>query len=324
MTSRRRSLPGLLSPLLVLLLGALLLGALQLACYKPNILDGGLKCADAGAKACPEGFRCDRGLCWKNADGGGESRPDAVADVVDARDASDASDGPPCFEASPACTPGPGFCDPVCRSGCGCREKCSVNPAGALTCRQPLATMFPRTLMQGCEFESEGTEDQTDNCAPGLVCIREQACFPRCFQFCKTDSDCTNSTCTRNVVGATAGGQKVCDVPFVDSCAPLPGGQNTGCGSTATMACWLSSTSPMHTFCDCPFGDTGSNGPCTRTRECIQGLACVDRGTGEPPICLQVCRLGSNQCPSGVAASCRPYFGNPRGTVAHPTFGYCY
>ena len=319
MTSTRWSIPGLLSPLLVMLLGAL-----PLACYKPNILDGGLKCADAGAKACPEGFRCDRGTCWRNPDGGGDSRPDVVADVADARDGGDASDGP-CFEALPNCIPGPEMCDPVCRSGCpSCGEKCSVNTAGALTCNPPVATMFPTTLMQRCMHESDGTPEQTDNCGPGLVCLEEQSCSPRCFQFCKNDGECANSTCTRDVVPGQSGGQKVCDVPFVDSCVPLQGGQNTGCGPTTNMVCWLSSTSPTRTFCDCPFGATGPNGPCTRTRDCVRGLACVDRGTGEPATCLQVCRLGSMECPSGVVASCRQYFGNPAGSVPNPTYGFCY
>jgi hypothetical protein len=318
MTSRRWSIPGLLSLLLVMLLGAL-----PLACYKPNILDGGLKCADAGAKACPEGFRCDRGTCWRNPDGGGESRPDAVADVADARDGSDTPDVA-CFEALPNCTPGSGLCDPVCQSGCsGCRDKCSVNTAGALTCNPPTTTMFPRTLMQSCTTESEGTGQQTDNCAPGLACLGEQSCFARCFQFCQNDGECANSTCTRDVVPGQAGGQKVCDVPFVDTCVPLLGAANTGCGPGA-MACWLSPTSPTRTFCDCPFGATPSNGPCTRTRDCVKGLTCVVPPTGQSAICLQVCRLGSVECPSGNPASCRPYFGNPAGPVANPTYGYCY
>jgi hypothetical protein len=182
--------------------------------------------------------------------------------------------------------------------------------------------MYPRTLMQGCSPDSEGTAQQSDNCAPGLICLGEQSCFNRCFQFCKTDGDCTDATCTREVI-AGQGGQKVCDVPFVDTCVPSLGMANTGCGGGA-MACWLSSNSPTHTFCDCPFGATPSNGPCTRTRDCVKGLACVDRGTGEPATCLQVCRLNSMECPSGLPASCRQYYGNPRGTMPHPTFGYCY
>jgi hypothetical protein len=317
MTSRRRSIPGLLSPLLVMLLGAI-----ALACYKPNILDGGLKCADAGAKACPEGFTCRSGLCYR-PDGGGESRPpDAPLDMVDARDASDAYDGP-CFEALPGCTPGPGMCDPVCQSGCtGCRDKCSINTVGALTCNPPTVLMYPRTLMQSCTPDSEGMGRQSDNCEPGLVCIGEQSCFARCFKFCKNDGDCTNATCTREVV-VGQGGQKVCDVPFVDTCVPLLGSANTGCGPGA-MACWLSSASPTHTLCDCPFGATPSNGPCTRTRDCVQGLTCVVPRAGEPSVCLQVCRLGSTECPGNNPASCRQYFGNPPGPVPHPTFGYCY
>ena len=58
MASRRRSIRvvSLLAPL-VLLLGAL---CALLACYKPNIEDGGFKCNRRRARsACPEGFQCD-------------------------------------------------------------------------------------------------------------------------------------------------------------------------------------------------------------------------------------------------------------------------
>ena len=46
-------------------------------CYKPNIVDGGLRCADGGV--CPEGFHCaGDGLCRE----GGAYRSDIDAEEV--------------------------------------------------------------------------------------------------------------------------------------------------------------------------------------------------------------------------------------------------
>jgi hypothetical protein len=294
----------------------------QAGCYKPNIKDGGLKCnLDAGiTKACPEGFKCDLGTttCWRNPDASVEKGPD-LAEV------GEEVPPPPCYDARPNCTPSDGgLCDPFCQTGCGCHEKCSVNTVGDLTCNPPRASGFPRGLMQDCmEVLSSGTKQQTDNCAPGSVCI-DEGCYPRCFQFCRNDGDCTNSSCTREVGGAGSG-QKVCDVPFMDGCVPLF--QNTGCGNT--MACYISSSTPAHTICDCPFKDVGSNGACTRSRDCIRGLVCVDKGNGQQPVCLQVCRVdlpaiqNGSDCPSQVIGSCLPYRGIPPGTESNSKFGFC-
>ena len=306
-----------------------LIGVAQSGCYKPKIKDGGFRCnLDAGVgKACPEGFKCDTSTmqCWRmprdggpDTDGSFERTDSEVGDVPDVKPTI-------CFDARPDCTPRPGLCDPFCRTGCGCTEKCSVNTVGDLTCNEPRATGYPRTLMQDCmEVLSPGTPQQTDNCLPGYVCI-DEGCFPRCFQFCQTNMDCANSSCTRDVGGVDSG-QKACDVPFVD-CVPLPGSLNMGCGpATGTMACYLSSSDPTHTICDCPFKDIGSNGACMRSRDCIRGLACVDKGDGSTPQCLQVCRLadeGQTDCPSRVRGSCHPYFGAPRSSQPHPVFGYC-
>jgi hypothetical protein len=320
-----RSLSIFASPLVWLLACAA-----PVACYKPNILDGGLRCApDAGTRTCPEGFKCDPAsqTCRKNVDGGRDGDAPG-ADVNDAMDATegDVRDGPICFESKVGCAPQGGRCDPFCQTGCGgCREKCSLNTAGALTCNEPLLSQFPRTLLQACTIASEGDDTQTDNCAQGFVCLADPACPARCFQFCRNDNECTNSSCTREV-GRADGGvvRTVCDVPFVDSCVPLPGSQNSGCPSL-NMACYISSASPTHTICDCPFNAVGPGYPCTRTRECIPGLACVDRGNGGS-ICLQVCRLSDNgitDCPSHTAGACRMYTGNPPGATAHATYGFC-
>src|SRR5687767_2954262 len=117
--------------------------------------------------------------------------------------------------------------------------------------------------------------------------------------------------------------RKACDTPFADSCVPLRGGENTGCGA-GTMACYLSSADPTHTICDCPFNALPANSPCARSRDCIPGLACVDRGDGAP-ICLQVCRLNNQglDCMSNpTMGACRPYRGLPPGSQSHATFGY--
>lgn len=318
-----RSISGLMSPLALLIVGVA-----DFACYKPNILDGGLRCkADAGARSCPEGFKCrvDTQTCWRNLDGGADQKVDGPG-VPDVADGPDAPDGPICFEQKAGCSAEAGLCDPFCQTGCGCRDKCSVNTAGALTCNPPLSSMFPRALLQSCTISSNGSGAQTDNCAPGLVCVQDLSCSPRCFQFCRTDGDCVNSSCSREVGSRQDGGvtRKVCDIPFVDSCVPLPGSQNTGCG-TGAMACYISSASPTHTICDCPFNAGSSNDPCTRTRDCVPGLACVDRGDGAP-ICLQVCRLSNMglDCISNPAiGACKEYTGLPPGPAHHPTFGFC-
>jgi hypothetical protein len=315
---------------------ALLLAGVALACYRPTISDGGFKCnMAAGAKACPDGFTCEMSTqkCWRNPDAAVETPSDGRDANMDADamagDATGDADGPVCFDSKPGCQPGTGTCDPACQTGCGCRQKCSINTAATLTCNAPRMQGFPRVLMDTCTIESEGSAAQTDNCSPGLVCIRDGCPSPRCFQFCQNDGDCTNASCTRAIASPDGGatGTQVCDVPYVDSCTPLGSNMNTGCGSGGTMSCYLSSSSPTHTICDCPFNAKGPGEACNYSRDCNRGLVCVDVGPPSTnPICLQVCRLSDNglmDCPQRVAGACRPYLGIPRGTVSHPTYGYC-
>ena len=297
------------------------------ACYKPVIGDN-LKCnLEAGTNHfCPDGFGCEflpsgGGVCKRNPNNDVADRPD----MDGGRDGDGPTDGDRpeiCLDGGsrPGCEPSDaGMCDPFCQTGCsGCRKKCSVNTVQAYTCNDVPAGSTAG-LMQFCQPLSISLPDQTDNCAPGQVCI-EDGCFTRCYQFCRQDSDCVNAGCNREVV---EGGQKVCDVPFVDSCVPLPGSGNTGCGG-GTMACYLSSSHPNRTICDCPFNAVGPNGACTRTRDCVPGLACVDRGPMQPGQCLQVCRLNTDDCNTGNPASCRAYTGRPAGTTMHSTYGFCF
>ena len=88
----------------------------------------------------------------------------------------DADAALPCFDAKPACDPSDaGICDPYCQTGCGCREKCSVNTAGTLTCN-PLGPDCAG-ILKGCVIQSSRFAVQTDNCGPGQVCI-DNECGP--------------------------------------------------------------------------------------------------------------------------------------------------
>jgi hypothetical protein len=294
-------------------------------CYKPNFGDS-LRCyapADGGPNSCPEGFSCDRasGYC-RRPDGGNVDRP--VGSDADATEGGPPviclDGGRPVCEASDA-----GMCDPYCQTGCdGCRKKCSVNSLQSITCNEVPATAGGlKQVMEQCTIFSDKLDAQTDDCAPGLVCL-EDGCRRRCYRFCRDDSDCASAGCNRPV----GNGLKVCDVPFVDGCVPLGGGLNTGCGGPMreTEACYISSSHPTRTICDCPFMARGEQSPCTRSRDCLPGLVCAYTPV-DGPICLRVCRrsLNGTDCPAGLPdGSCRAYPGNPVGTTMHADFGYCF
>jgi hypothetical protein len=290
------------------------------SCYRPDVLNGGFRCnTSPNTKSCPDGYHCEAGLCW-----GANAGPDARLDVGDGTEARDASAevadvGVQCFQPKPGCTPTSGACDPLCQTGCGCREKCSVNTVGVLTCN----TVVPGTLrneFQSCTVVGRNTADQSDACAPGLVCV-EDACTGvgsgsgRCYKFCRGDGDCQNSQCARSLPG----GVLVCDVPNVDTCNPTVA--QTGCPTTQ-HGCYIATTRPTHTVCDCP-GSAVANEPCDGSRSCFPGLLCADPN-GAGAICLKVCDLSLNGADCGGAASCRMFAGTTGGTMFNPKFGFCF
>jgi hypothetical protein len=294
------------------------------ACFKPNIQTGGFRCADGGV--CPDGFKCDfnlaQPLCVTQLSDGGVGGKGGLGGMGGSGGMGGQT-APSCFDARPDCTPSDdaGICDPFCQTGCGCREKCSVNNAGTLTCNEPTKPVLKGTLA-ACSVSSRGAPEQADDCAPGHVCLEEE-CNPRCYRFCRGDQDCDNAPCDRT---AGAGGPKVCDVPFT-SCTPLGGTKNVGCGIGA-MACYLSSSHSDQTVCDCPFNAGTSNDDCSRSRDCNAGLACTYVIGAGKSICLQVCDLmaipNGSDCLSGTIGSCMPYKGASGTGAPHPRFGVCF
>jgi hypothetical protein len=282
-------------------------------CYRPTVLDGGFLCAP-GSKPCPDGFACEPTsmTCRKTGSFDG-SLPAADSGAGDAlADAGVPSPDVACFAPVAGCTPDPGLsCDPICQTGCGCREKCLVNAAGALVCNALLGNAR-KAVGESCTISAAGTSGQTDNCDVGLVCVAD-SCGGRCYRFCQGDADCPGSTCSRDA----GGGVKMCDVPFV-TCDPVGGGTRSSCPSSAAMVegCYLSAIAVDKTLCDCPFGAARENDSCTLSRECLPGLACVDAtGTGDAR-CLPVCMLlGNGGCSNG-----RTCAAIGAGTI----YGYCH
>src|SRR5207253_2206478 len=94
------------------------------------------------------------------------------------------------------CTPsGIGACDPVCQTGCSkCDEKCTINTSGAPACVKWRGAVPP---LEACIINNYGQSNQTDDCAPGSVCLRPDPTFPSnwCFAHCATDKDCPGSRC---------------------------------------------------------------------------------------------------------------------------------
>lgn len=308
-------------------------GLIGAGCYQPKIGDGGFKCS--GAKnTCPSGFKCDLAslTCRKGAvpvkdAGGGDGDASQVMDAPKETSAdlpSDVggadADAGACLTPKNICVPpdagaSGGICDPTCQTECGCREKCTLNGIGDIACTAQ-RNGGPKPVGQGCDFNSQSSTMQIDNCIPGSLCL-DAECGPRCYRFCRSDSDCPKSQCSRNV----GSGQKVCDVDFV-TCNPVSGA-TSGCGAAA-LGCYLSATRKDVTLCDCQFlggsSGGGKNEACVNSRDCLPGgLICVDlTGTGTGGHCLQVCRVGGpmgteRPCPGGT---CTSYLGST-------TWGYC-
>jgi hypothetical protein len=290
------------------LFAALALAAVS-ACYNPRIPIGGFLCADVG-KPCPDGFVCDlpTNTCrtpgsLTDAAAGGSGGTDAMKDATP--DVAEVA----CFTPVKGCVPQVASgCDPMCQTGCGCQTKCSVSTMGVVACNAPLSS-GNRQVGDSCDISSQGMPNQTDNCAPGLVCVTVP-CGNKCFAFCRTDADCPNSTCTGNA----GGGVKICAVQFA-VCDPTGTQAQQDCPALA-QGCYVSSTKPDKTICECPLSAQGPGLSCTATLECSPGLTCVDPLNMGNLSCQFVCTLASScaSCPTGRS----------KALGGSTVYGYCY
>jgi hypothetical protein len=301
----------------------LALASAVMGCVNPNAINppNGGECNPTVLDGCPPGFRCDRGSAtcqrFSSADASADVHvTDAAASLPDVSVAADgtAADGIVCVMPIAGCTPEPGkLCDPVCQTGCGCTEKCSVSTPsigpGVLTCNRPSGTLV-RQVGQSCTIVAQDKPTQTDDCVSGLVCL-QGLCGSSCFKHCKVDADCGGkSTCTRTLPG----GFKFCDVEPV-ACNPVTALGPTGCPGDA-QGCYLSATVADETRCDCPFAAQKQSEPCAVSRDCLPGLVCAAPNGQNNYSCQVACILtaSANGCRNND--TCHPINGSA-------SYGYC-
>jgi hypothetical protein len=288
------------------------------ACYRPSLTNGGSACSTMWDPVCPSGYDCVSGRCWLKGtklDGAVVvPPPDAKVEVLPPDAMVDVKPDVPlvCIVPPTTCTPAAGpTCDLICQTGCPrCDQKCSINTnTGTPTCNAP-SPELPRNLEEGCTPVSQGSASQTDNCLPGLVCLPSVLCGSRCVKFCRDDGDCGGSGCSRTFPG----GVKYCDVPIV-TCNPVTPLGTTGCPGAA-QGCYLSTTVPDETRCDCT-GAVKENGDCSASRNCFPGLVCADPSGQSVFICQRACKLtGTKSGCSNNIETCTPIKGSK-------TYGFC-
>jgi hypothetical protein len=257
---------------------ALLIGLASAACYKPNIQDGGLRCADGGA--CPEGFHCaGDGTCRKGG---------AMICQIDSP------------HVDPICAPQPGDdCDPICQSRCEC-GRCNLSgttlactPAGS---KQTGATCSP----------------SADDCAPGNICLADcDGKTARCYRFCASangsdESVCGGQPCDVTVNDADGGvtSLTVCEPP-AKMCNPV--GDTVDCGNDA-LGCYITSTGG--TLCDCK-GTAMPGKPCSVYNSCIPGYRCISFGGPATAACYKTCTINGTDC--AAPSSCTHAGSDPYG-----------
>jgi hypothetical protein len=266
--------------------------ALATGCYNPKIEEGAFLCDDGGA--CPEGFACTGGRCYK------ASTPTA---------------------ACPLCVPPAGTtgaCDPICQTGCPCSQKCM--PAAPAPSCAPLPAK-PKEVSEVCQ-------PARDECRAGSVCVLDRtdnsACGAHCYRMCRANSDCgPKARCLEEIdIAGTNQSYGLCSNE-IETCNPLA--PMAKCDRpdrpVGTFGCYvLSSKEPDLTVCECA-GKRKEGETCPTMHSCEPGLECVEREPGKF-FCHQLCRPeGSNvqvavNC-RNLAARCIPFPGG-RGR-----FGYC-
>jgi hypothetical protein len=249
--------------------------ALGLGCYKPKIEPGGLLCAPAPDKACPDGFVCFAGNCVSSLVGQG-----GTTVSTGGRGGSTGSGGQSGTGGAPVGSGG---------SGSG---GASVPDAGSR-----------RAVGDPCTIVNSGQPDQSDDCESDAVCVDDCVPTSHCYRLCSADVDCPTSACTRKT--AEASPRQICDVSFV-TCDPQA---QAGCSTNS--ACYLLSsmqtaTGTDRTVCDCSMNAGAPGEACTDSRQCSPGLVCPPADVPGGGACRHICDTTALLSGCGVG-TCYPF-----------------
>lgn len=300
---------------------AILLGG----CFNTNsIKNAGLEC-NSVAGACPDGFACKAGLCWKNGTG-----PDAGGTGSDASNpGTDATVPIACTPSTPpygpfaTCSPSPAnpnTCDPVCQLGCDCGKRCvfDSHTGNSFTCEA--TSESPNFAF----VQPTGKCDTNDTaCAPGSVCIPDDVCGSLCYRTCRTLVDCGGKgRCTQNLVQdqnlqPLVPNVFLCSGP-AESCNPTGTAScvNARAGFNCVFFAGLTGTQVGDaTTCDCAtFHDKSVGATCTSVPDnCQPGAACINN------LCHRICNL------QGSVSLCAGTTGGGKCTAIYGSsqYGYC-
>ncbi len=157
-------------------------------------------------------------------------------------------------------------CNPATQTGCSGGQRCVLS-GGTSVC----TAVGPGLRGQSCASE---------NCGAGLGCDLSGGV---CRQFCNSDSDCQEGSCTLELSGSST--VKMCSLP----CDPThsPSGCRPGLG------CTVFNTSLDSEVVDCRHLGVGVSGSsCSKVGDCLSGYSCH---AGQ---CRKLCAAGST-CSSG-------------------------
>jgi len=139
--------------------------------------------------------------------------PEVGGSDVAGSDVGESDVGGSCSEPNLPCAgvPTTGICDPVCQlRGCDwCTEKCSYVFDGTNTRPACVSHKGQAAFPDSCVLSSSDLSQQSDDCAPGNICLPPTVgdSIQYCFQLCSIDADC---------LGGVACG------PFADTVDRLP------------------------------------------------------------------------------------------------------